>query len=138
MKIDKEQFNIVHHKIGTKEDKLYTSLAKAKEFDSDGYPITDDVEQAYARATCNKKTKHITDRKKNYSYYIKCNPNQEAFDPRQLHTPLKDKALNNFIDSVCKDEWRFKEVDHNIFNKYLSFLKNESVVLLKDINRSLK
>tara|TARA_Y100000385_G_C12707912_1_gene473310 strand:- start:9 stop:425 length:417 start_codon:yes stop_codon:yes gene_type:complete len=138
MRIDKEQFKITHHKIGTKEDKLYTSLHKAKELDSEGYPITDSIEEAYAKATCNKKTKHIIDRKKNYSYYIKCNPNQEAFDTRELHSSLKDKSLNNFIDSTCKNEWKFREVDQNIFNKYISFLRNESVVLLKDINRSLK
>ena len=138
MKIDKNEFNIKHHKIGTKEDKLYTSMDNATSIDEDGFPRTDQTQDVYAKATCNKKTKHITDRKQHYSYYIKCNPQQEAFNPIKLHSSLKTKTQNKFINTVCKNEWRFREVDQSIFDKYISFLKNGSTVLLKDINRSLK
>ena len=138
MKIDKTQFHVTHHKIGTKENKLYTSKDNATFLDEGDFPRTDNIDEAYAKAICNKKTKHITDRKKHYSYYIKCSPDQEAFNPIKLHSSTKDKTTNNFINSICKNEWRFREVDQVIFDKYISFLKNENIVLLKDINRSLK
>lgn len=138
MKVNAESFNIKHHPISSKQDKYYTLMDEQEFLDDENYPRTSNIEEAHAKAAFGKRSKHIQDQKAYFSYYIKCNPSQQAYNPIKLHTSLKDKPQNAFIDSVCKNEWAFKEVSQSIFDTYISFLKTKNIRLLKEVNRSLK
>jgi len=138
MKVNTSEFSIKHHPIGTKQDSYYVLKGDHEFLDENDNPRSSKLEEACAKLVFGKKSKHITDKKAYNSYYIKCNPNKEAYNPIKLHSAIQDKKTNAFIDNVCKSEWSFLEVDQSIFNKYLEFLKSHNIRILKDINRSLK
>jgi hypothetical protein len=138
MKVNTSEFSIQHHQIGAQKDSYYVLKGEHEFLDADDNPRSSKLQEACAKLVFGKKSKHITDRKAYHSYYIKCNPNKEAYNPIQLHSTIKDKKTNAFIDNVCKSEWSFLEVDQSIFNQYLEFLKSHNTRILKDINRSLK
>ena len=138
MKINTSEFNIKHHNIDTKNNQYYV-LADEEDFvDDQGNPRTNDAKRACAKLVFGKKSKHITDQKAYHGYFIKCSPNKEAYNPIKLHSSIKDKPINAFIDTVCKNELSYIEVDKSIFETYLSFLKTKNIRILTEINRSLK
>lgn len=138
MKVNTSEFLIKHHNVDTQKDEYYTLMDDQEFLDNEGNPRTSKSENAWAKKVFGKKSKHITDRKAYNIYYIKCNPNKEVYNPIKLHSSLKEKPKNSFIDSVCKNEWSFLEVDQLVFDKYIEFLKSKNTRILKDINRSLK
>jgi hypothetical protein len=138
MKIEKEKFQIQHHSFVEQEDKLYTLIDDNDFIDDSGHPRTNRPELACAKKVFGKKSKHITDQKSYNSYYIKCNPNKEVFNPIKLHSSIEKKETNDYIDTVCKTKWNFLQVDEKIFRRYLGFLKSKNIRVLKEINRSLK
>jgi len=138
MKVNTSEFNIKHHNIGTKNDQYYALIDDHDFIDEKGNPRVNNVNSACAKLIYGRKSKHITDKKAYFSYFIKCSPDKEAYNPIKLHTSIKDKKTNAFIDTVCKNKWSFIEVDQVVFDKYVEFLKTKNVRILKDINRSLK
>lgn len=122
------------------EEKYYSLIGDHDFIDNDGYPrITDKNNQKIvAKAIKNKKERSVISENVFYSYFIKTNPKLEVYNPVKTLSTVKDKPQNNYIEKVCKNEWTFKEVDKNIFNKYISFLLSKETRLLKDIERDLK
>jgi len=91
-----------------------------------------------AKIIYDKRSRQIAHKIKNKTYMIKVNPKLEVFNPVQILSTVKNKQSNHFINSICKSEWYFKEVDMHIFEKYVNFLKTGNVKLLKNIERDLK
>lgn len=91
-----------------------------------------------AKIIVNKKPRQVTAQSLYKSYFIKVDPALNVYNPVPLLSNIIDKKNDHFINTTCKNEWFFKEVDINIFNKYINFLKIKNVKLIKDIERDLK
>ena len=122
------------------DDEFYCLLGYEDYLDSNGYPrTTSENENVVAKVVFSKKTKHFVDSHKSYGrYYIKLDTNSKVFNPKQILSSVKDKDSLNFINNICKQEWSFKEVTPQIFQKYITFLKTQNLSWLKDAQRDLK
>jgi len=123
-----------------KEDEFYCLLGYQDFLDDLGFPRTyNENENVVAKIIFSKKTKHFSDSNKSFGrYYIKLDPNSKVFNPKQILSSVKDKDSLNFINNICKQEWDFKEVTPQIFQKYITFLKTQNLSWLKDAQRDLK
>jgi len=133
--------NFIFSQEKASNDNQYYSLIGQEDFlDENSNPRIHNEEdpRVVAKTTKNKKSKHFNDNINFTRYYIKINPNLEVFNPIEYLTSIKDKKTFSHIHNVCKQSWYFKEVDSNLFNKYLTFLKNKNIHLLKDIERQIK
>jgi hypothetical protein len=123
------------------ETKYYCFFGKEDYIDEEGFARAKNSEnqEIIAKAVSNKKPKHFSDNIKHYRYYVKMSPNMELFNPISLYsTSSNNKQEFSHINRICKDSWIFKEVDKNIFDKYLLFLKTKNMQTFKDIQRQLK
>lgn len=121
------------------EEKFYTSKGLEAFVDENSCPrLESDGENVYAKAVRDKLTKSFSNgNMRNYSYYIKTDPNKNIYDPTIKHT-IEPNMKKNFIDIVCKDSLKFTQVSQNVFNKYLEFLKTGSKKYLVEAQRDIK
>jgi hypothetical protein len=132
-----------HHIFTTNKsnnESFYCLIGKEDFLDDSGYPRVSDGNSAdiAAKIIQNKKSKHFNDNSSYNSYYIKCSPNNSLYNPIELYAMKDTKTQYGFIDKTCKNKWSFKEVDHHIFYKYLTFLRTKNISWLKDAERELK
>lgn len=126
------------------EGKYYCQYGKEDFIDEDGWPRlkASTSEDILAKAIQNKKPKNITEKIKHYRFFLKMSPNMELYNPKTIHSSLSAKEQQHkqfsYINKTCKSSWTFKEVDQNLFNRYLLFLKTMNMQTLKDIQRQLK
>jgi hypothetical protein len=90
-----------------------------------------------AKCTQNKKPKHFDSASQYYRYYIKVSPTGEVYNPIQYLGSFKDKK-HNIVNQVCKTEWAFKEVNKNLFDKYIQFLNTANISWLREVERDTK
>jgi hypothetical protein len=121
-------------------ESFYCLAGKEDFVDESGYPRLLDADNTNiaAKIIKNKRGKHFNDNTSYNSYYIKCSPNNTLYNPIELHAIKDTKTQYGFIDKTCKNEWSFKQVDHHVFYKYLSFLQTKNISWLKDAERELK
>lgn len=111
---------------------FYTHKKYSDSINTDGYPILKDENSPYiiAKAVCNKLPKNFANddhiNKNTYRFYIKMSSELQLYNPKIFHTTTDINKLS-FLDTVCKDGWKFKEVSRSTFDKYLMFLKTDSV-----------
>lgn len=139
MKVNHNNFNISHQSPDTDtNNRFYTNQEHSEFLDSSGfYRSENDNEYVFAKALKDKLSKSITNKNKNYSYYIKASPNKVLYDARKLYTiePTVDK---NFINNTCKNDQTFIQVSEAIFNKYINFLKTGNTQWLNQAQREIK
>lgn len=121
------------------ETNLYCLKGFEDFIDDNGHARSDNEQSqnVVAKSINNKKSKHFGDRN-NYSYYIKSNPSLRLFNPIEYACPVKDKDKYSFINSTCKENWSFREVTHQTFDKYITFLNTKNISWLKAAERELK
>lgn len=124
------------------EEKYYCQYGQEDFIDEDGWARLENPnnENILAKAVQNKKPKNITEKIKHYRFFLKVSPNMELYNPKTIHSSLSSKQQKQFsyINKTCKSSWIFKEVDQNLFNRYLLFLKTMNMQTFKDIQRQLK
>jgi hypothetical protein len=139
MRVDVNEFDINHNTENKRSDRYYTINGVEEFLDDKGYPrLKEESDKTYAKAIYNKKSRNITDFRTYYSYYALSSPSGELYNPVTLHSTVKSKAKNNFINTICKDDWSFKEVNKSVFDTYIQFLKTQNTRILSKANRSLK
>jgi hypothetical protein len=134
--------NIHKIKNDTKESIYYTLIGNEDFLDESGNPckkIQDNF--VYAKAVKNKLPKAFQSNTFNnesvgYSFYIKVLPNKTLYNPIQLYSVKSSKP--SFIDSVCKNNDRFIEVNQAIFDKYITFLRTKNIQWLTEAQREIK
>jgi hypothetical protein len=131
---------IFNPKNQTPTEQLYCLIGQEDFIDDDGFPRINDPESdnVVAKSVQNKKGKNMTSSQNYCTYFVRISPNLELYNPINRLSPIKDKRKYNFIDSICKETWTFKEVNKQIFDKYLTFLKTKNLSWLKDAERELK
>lgn len=123
------------------DDKFYCLLGSEDYIDDEGFPrlLDENMNNAVAKVIFSKKSKHFTEPHKSYGrYYIKLDPNSKIFNPKKILSSIEEKSSMSFINTVCKNEWDFKEVTPQVFQKYITFLKTKNLSWLKDAQRDLK
>lgn len=120
------------------ETKLYTKKGQESYIDDDGnYRLSVENDHVYAKAIKNKLPKHVTNNNIFFSYYIKTQPNKIVYNPLDKLT-IEPKIPKSFINKICKSELVFTEVPENVFKKYLTFLRTESLQWLNDVQREIR
>jgi len=121
-------------------EQFYCLIGQEDFIDEDGHPRVNDSDATHivAKSIQNKKGKNIVAAQNHCTYFVRISPNLKLYNPITLLSPVKDKRQYNFIDSVCKETWLFREVNQQTFDKYLTFLKTKNVSWLKDAERELK
>ncbi len=121
------------------KDKYYTFFGNEDFIDENGFPrLEEESDQVYAKCSLSKKPKHITSRsnlgvdQNSYKYYIALNASKKAYNPNDPNQPK-----GNFIDNVCRDGSKLKEVNQYIFEKYIKFLITKNDGWIREINRDL-
>jgi hypothetical protein len=122
------------------ENQFYCLSGQEDYLDDNGFPrLNHDSEKVSAKVLFSKKTKHFEDSHKSYGrYYIKLDPNSRIFNPKKILSSIENKNSLSFINNICKNEWSFKEVTPQVFQKYITFLKTQNLSWLKDAQRDLK
>lgn len=102
----------------------YTILGEDKNFDADGYPITEDESKAFAKKVY----------RNQLFYYIKTGPNGRIYNPMGM---FSEGNHNKFLAKLGKPEWKFTKVNHKVFDMYLNFLKTKNIAWLNTAQREL-
>jgi len=120
--------------------KYYGLIDKHDFLDDQGDPrITEENdEKIMAKAIPNKPSKHMTNTKMQYRFYIRTEQNNAIYNPVPIESLVKDKKPFQFINNVCKNNMTFKEVSQSVFDKYLTFLKTKNARWLNAAQRELK
>lgn len=119
------------------EPKFYCILGKQDFLDDSDYPRTNqDDDRVVAKAVPTSKTKHLLDNKTHYKYFVLSNTSMKFFNPIDIHSTLSDTNKTDYISTVCKNGWTFKEVNMIVFKKYIDFLKSKNTRLLKEAERN--
>lgn len=108
------------------EEKLYTSKSYAEYIDDDGNPRTNNEEAALAQV-----------RKRadgSYRYMIKLNAQSKPFNALSIYG---EDSPSKFLDTVCRQQHKFKTVNLNVFEMYLQFLKTENLSWLHYVEREM-
>jgi hypothetical protein len=134
MNIHKIKENIV-------ESFYYTLIGDEDFLDEYGNPAKKSLDNSVcAKAVKNKPPKAFQSNTLNnsagFSYYIKASPNRVLHNPVSLYSTNSSKP--SFIDSVCKKDKAFIEVNKAIFDKYLTFLKTKNIQWLTEAQREIK
>lgn len=139
MKVNTNDFKVTKHSVGnnTEDQKFYTLIGKQDFLDNDGYPrVSSENDIVYAKAIKDKPSKSLTSKEYHYSYYLLITPNKEIYNPQVLYKVSENTS--SFIDKVCKTPYSFQEVTKSIFDKYLAFLKSNSIQWYNSSQRELE
>jgi TRAP-type mannitol/chloroaromatic compound transport system substrate-binding protein len=68
-------------------------------------------------------------------YVIKTDLNFRLYNPFSLYD--QSEKYSNFIDNVCRQSNKFKEVSKKVFDFYTEFLKTKNVALLNNAEREV-
>lgn len=108
------------------EEKLFTAKSYAEFIDSDGNPRTNQEESALAQM-----------RKRadgSYRYMIKLNAQSKPFNMLSIYG---EGSHSKFLDTVCRQQHKFKTVNSNVFEMYLQFLRTENLSWLHYVEREM-
>jgi hypothetical protein len=113
----------------------YTVLGQEDFVDDDGFPRIDSPESSkvYAKCIRNKLNKNFTGHNK-FRFYIAVKANNKPYNPVNVK---EIPEAYGFVNKVCKGGINFTEVNQNIFQKYIEFLKSKNTRWLLDIEREV-
>lgn len=113
------------------ESRFYTTLQYQDFVDEDNNSRSSiENNKVFAKAIKNGLSRDMTKSGGQYfRYYVRCSPNKTLHDPFPKYSVSDNKQ--SFIDKVCKSENTYREVTPSVFEKYINYLKTESLQWLK-------
>ena len=110
-------FELQPNKQDILDTEYYTIAGQEDYLDSQGYPRTNtDNEKVVAKKT----VKHGS----NPKYSIKIDINNKLSNPTSIYG--NREKISSFLDTVCRANNRFIDVNLKTFNLYLNFLKTKN------------
>ena len=67
-------------------------------------------------------------------YFIRFDQRGKIYNPMSVY---EDNQQNKFVNKVCKDGNRFKDVNGKVFNLYLSYLRTKNLAWLHNAEREM-
>jgi hypothetical protein len=116
------------NKLEVLQTNLYTSPDQADFLDEDDFPRTLNPHNKNITA------KKIIKRDAPPKYSIRIGLNNKLFNPLSIYGKEKDST---FLDTVCRANDRFIDVNLKVFELYLSFLKTKNISWLHNAEREL-
>jgi hypothetical protein len=122
-------FQAQKQKIDKPRTESYFTLIGHEEFqDKDFNPrLTEETAITYAKSI------YIPDNNST-RYYVKLDSRGKLYNPIGTY---QDNQQHQFINKVCKDNIRYKDVSPKIFDMYLSFLKTKNESWLNNAEREM-
>lgn len=77
--------------------------------------------------------KKITRKDGSIKYLVKLDRTSKLFNPFSTYDP--DRSNRDFLNSVCRTDKKFKEVNEKVFSLYTQFLASKNVALLNNAER---
>ncbi len=127
-------FSINHHENSTTEiqkDTFYTVVGLEDELDADGNPVV--LEDTDKRTLA----KRIIRNNGTIRYSVKLNAQSKFYNPFSIYGN-ENEEKSNFLDRVCRNNNKFKEVNKKAFDLYLKFLKTKNHSLLYNAEREVE
>lgn len=121
--------NVFSKKDVAEDIKLYTIIGEEDDID-DGIPIrnTDD-DKVYA--------KKVQRADASFKYLIRLDPTAKLFNPLSIYDETDKRQITEFLNSVCRTNKRFKEVNFKTFELYLKFLSTKNTSWLYNAEREI-
>ena len=69
-----------------------------------------------------------------HRFYIRVSNNGKLYNPVSMYG---EEKTNTFLDRVCKDSIKFKEVNEKTFNLYIGFLNTKNIAWLNNAEREV-
>jgi hypothetical protein len=112
------------------EENEYYTLAGLEDFlDSDHNPRISDMSNNKIMA------KKIVRDDNSVRFSIKINNNGKAYNPISLYGAEKS---NGFLERVCKNNDKFRDISAKAFSLYIKFLKTKNVAWLHNAEREME
>jgi hypothetical protein len=108
------------------EELLYTTKSYAEFIDDDDNPRTNNEDLAFAQI---KKRPDGSVR-----YMIKLNAQSKPYNILSIYG---ESSPSKFLDTVCRQQHKYKSVNMNVFEMYLKFLKTENLSWLHYVEREM-
>lgn len=69
-----------------------------------------------------------------HRFYIRVGNNGKLYNPVSIYG---EEKTNTFLDRVCKDGVKFREVNQKIFDLYLNFLNTKNIAWFNNAEREI-
>jgi len=122
-------FQAEKQKLDKPRTESYFTLMGSEDFqDKDFNPRTKEESQlTYAKSI------YVPDNNST-RYYVKLDSRGKLYNPIGTY---QDKPSHQFINKICKESARYKDVSPKIFDMYLSFLKTKNESWLNNAEREM-
>lgn len=108
---------------------LYTIAGEEDEVNN-GVPIrNNDDDKVYA--------KKIQRSDASLKYLIRLDPSAKLFNPLSIYDQTDKRQATEFLNSVCRTNKKFKEVNSKTFELYLKFLSTKNISWLHNAEREI-
>lgn len=111
----------------TKTYKAYCWFGEHDHLDEDNNPVVDkDDKKALAKI--------VTFPSGSQKFYIKVGQYGRIYNPIGMYSEGNN---NKFLSKIGKNAWEFKEVNKNIFDLYINFLRTKNIAWLNNAERGM-
>jgi len=69
-----------------------------------------------------------------HRFYVRVSNNGKLYNPISIYG---EEKINTFLDRVCKDSVKFKEVNEKTFDLYIGFLNTKNIAWLNNAEREV-
>lgn len=108
---------------------LYTIFGE-EDILQDGLPIrSNDDDKVYA--------KKVSRADSSSKYLIRLDYSAKLFNPLSIYDGTDKRQATEFLNSVCRNNKRFKEVNEKTFDLYLKFLSTKNISWLHNAEREI-
>ena len=108
-------------------DQFYTLKGLSESTDTlNNYTIDENSDKVFA--------KKIVRSDGSVKLYIRTGNNGNIYNPVSIYG---EEKVNTFLDRVCKDGIKFREVNEKVFAFYLKFLNTQNVAWLNNAEREI-
>lgn len=111
--------NVFEQKIVEEKEFFYTSLEEQDFLDNEIPMRNQEDENVYA--------KKIIRSNGSTKYMIRLDYSAKFFNPFSIYDKEDQRQSIEFLNSVCRNNKKFKEVSSKVFNLYLQFLSSKNI-----------
>lgn len=121
--------NIFSTKHTTENTEFYT-ISGEEDHINDGTPMRkNDDDKVYA--------KKVQRSDSSLKYLIRLDPSAKLFNPLSIYDQTDKRQVTEFLNTVCRTNKRFREVNHKTFELYLKFLSTKNTSWLHNAEREI-
>lgn len=122
--------NDVFGKKNTTENTEFYTISGEEDHIINGIPIRNlDDDKVYA--------KKIQRADASLRYLIRLDPTAKLFNPLSIYDGTDKRQVTEFLNTVCRTNKKFREVNYKVFELYLRFLSTKNISWLHNAEREI-